>query len=536
MVRLNLDLLNLAGSRTVDSVNAVARLSLDVGFPVMFEFKLFDEYFVEGKRAMQFKICDSRTAWEKKREKLRSPVRVRGYISDQLLYYPGYDPENQKHKELTNATYGYDEAFVAILKTDRYITEPFYTRAIQDMGLRTTPQITAAQWIDAVSKYTNGTYEGPDVIQFQQSVLQALAGLLRSPLWGPDGFRAMLAWGLFDGLLDYALSPKVVFGKEKEVACYHHVLEVMEFAATSRYLRSVVSSRARNRAEGMFLTAKDTVRGVLDLYDGFQETERVFVQRIVHFMNPLVSSPQQRLDQIFVNKFFAGFPDMSPTGRFLDAWFKALSGRARLKWTDQTHVLFNTSRAAPFYLKRNHSLVIPAGALLPISLYGDGHPALTLGSLGDALVHEIMKAYDIKGPYQCYSDRTRRRYTELVECLAQQRQQAGLPGRPNGSQLIDLENVADLAGASLLDKLFWQLHDDERSWTLPNLNLTAEQLVYVGRCMTKCNFNDFAQTETLEGSRARCNIPAMNTPQFSRAFNCGPTARMNPELKCTHWL
>ncbi|XP_077497744.1 uncharacterized protein LOC144108367 [Amblyomma americanum] len=53
MVWLNLDPLNLAASWTVDPVDMVVRLALDLGVPAVLDFKLSDSTFIGGKRAMQ---------------------------------------------------------------------------------------------------------------------------------------------------------------------------------------------------------------------------------------------------------------------------------------------------------------------------------------------------------------------------------------------------------------------------------------------------------------------------------------------------
>lgn len=538
MVSLQLDLLNLDASREVNPVYMVARLSLDAGIPVLFDLKLFDDYFVEGKRALQFKISDSQEAWEKKRARLstNTSAKVLTYISKQILHYPGYDPQNLKHEALIQEIYNYDEALITVLKTDVQGKTQFLSRPVEHMAVHTVPTITPAQWSGALTQYTKGTYGGQDVIQFQEDVLAVLVGQLKSAAWGADGFRTMLAWGLFDGLVDYALPQNVVFGKNKEEACYHHVMEVMEYAATSRYLRNVVRWTARTRANDLFLKARDSIRAYIDVNDRFQQAEKVSALRTLFFMKVIICSPEQRLDEIFVNKHFASFPDIPATGRFLDAWFKALSGRAHQKWTDQTHVLFNTSRASPFYLKRNNSVVIPAGALLPVSLYADGDPALNVGSLGSALIHQIMEAYDIEEFDKCYTKETKNRFHEAMRCLRESHTKAGYPAPEPANHSTDLENLADFVATDVGYDLYWTLHSEERSWTLPEVNLTGEQLVIVGRCMTLCKLDDLTPTGSLAGPRARCNVPAMNLHMFSRAFNCTASARMNADPQCTFWF
>ncbi|KAK8788486.1 hypothetical protein V5799_021738, partial [Amblyomma americanum] len=216
----------------------------------------------------------------------------------------------------------------------------------------------AGQWTNLLAKYTNDMYNGGDMIQFQTQLLEGLTELLQVPYWGKEGFRAMLAWGLFDSLVDYAMPLQLVGRKDKQVACYDLILQVLEMPVTSRYLTSTA------------------------------------------------------------------FPDMAPTGRFLDSWFKALSARAHQKWADQTHVFFNTSTASPAYIKGSNAVVIPVGALLPIFFYGDGNTALNYGSLGDALGQQIMNAFDFEaGARYCSSVEANQGYSNKKLCVRQSHEQ-----------------------------------------------------------------------------------------------------------------
>ncbi|KAK8775736.1 hypothetical protein V5799_030921, partial [Amblyomma americanum] len=94
------------------------------------------------------------------------------------------------------------------------------------------------QWSDSLARHTNGTYTGGNEIRFQKELLQALTELLASSDWGPDGLRALLSWSLLQGLNSY-MSPGhlVPAGTDSEEVCYDHVVEAMDFAVTSRYLR-----------------------------------------------------------------------------------------------------------------------------------------------------------------------------------------------------------------------------------------------------------------------------------------------------------
>ncbi|KAK8775737.1 hypothetical protein V5799_030922, partial [Amblyomma americanum] len=112
MVWLNLDPLNLAASWTVDPVDMVVRLALDLGVPAVFDFKLSDRTFIGGKRAMQFRISDMRQDWLKIRDALMrrnyGPILVRRSYSYLLSSYPGYN--SGRHRGIAEKLYSYDEA------------------------------------------------------------------------------------------------------------------------------------------------------------------------------------------------------------------------------------------------------------------------------------------------------------------------------------------------------------------------------------------------------------------------------------------
>ncbi|KAH9367836.1 hypothetical protein HPB48_003119 [Haemaphysalis longicornis] len=72
--------------------------------------------------------------------------------------------------------------------------------------------------------------------------------------------------------------------------------------------------------------------------------------------------------------------------------------------------------------------------------------------------------------------------------------------------------------------------------TLGSLALTPDQLFFVARCTIWCAAPGVPSRDSgysgYASKRARCNVPAMNTPGFEVAFACPPGSRMNPATKC----
>lgn len=127
-------------------------------------------------------------------------------------------------------------------------------------------------------------------------------------------------------------------------------------------------------------------------------------------------------------------------------------------------------------------------------------------------------------------------YSKRTICLRRSHQAA--EGRVARQDVIDdytdSENLADFGGLIAAYHAFDSLPEPRRSITLAGLNITAEQLFFISFCVHFCGtVRDEADRHAT--FKARCNVPLMNMPEFSAAFNCKPGDYMNPPHKCTFW-
>ncbi|XP_077497796.1 neprilysin-1-like [Amblyomma americanum] len=537
MVSLNLDLLNLNTVPLVDPVDMTVRLAIDIGVAPIFDFWFFDDTFIEGKRAVQFRLSGFQEGWHKKRYELKeeSPNKITQYFSDQLRLYPGHDAV--KDSKFATLITNYDEALVTIINKHVKRNTMFVIRMIEHMGEQTAPKVMPEQWAHPVAKYTKGMYRGIDMIHFQKELLNALKELLEDSDWGEHGFRTILAWRLFDALSEYVQPAKLVGGNDKQEVCYYHVHEVMQFAMASHYLRPRVSLNTVRRVEDMFSNVRGAFRAALKNSSWLNGTVLEFAHRNLNRIKVRVGSLGRTLDESFVNGHYASFPDTAPSGVFLVEWLKTRSARAQEKWSDQTRIHFNMSRASPYYVEGSHAVIIPSGALLPAFFDPEGNVALNYGGLGSALAHQIMTGYDVTGPIMyCYHENTRGPFNQRVQCLRDSHAKAWLTTRTGkSSDPAEAENMADLVGTATAFEAFRRLASGQQTETFPGLNLTAVQLFFVGHCMTKCKLNSRTPNGRFASARARCNVPAMNVNAFSAAFGCSREARMNPASKCSFW-
>ena len=76
---------------------------------------------------------------------------------------------------------------------------------------------------------------------------------------------------------------------------------------------------------------------------------------------------------------------------------------------------------------------------------------------------------------------------------------------------------------------------------LPGLNLTDEQLFFIGFAQTWCTKTtpEFAKaavvTDTHTHPKYRVIGSLSNMPEFSKAFHCAMGSPMNPEKRCQIW-
>ncbi|KAH6932004.1 hypothetical protein HPB50_002438 [Hyalomma asiaticum] len=190
------------------------------------------------------------------------------------------------------------------------------------------------------------------------------------------------------------------------------------------------------------------------------------------------------------------FPDV-PQDRLFPSWIKSVSLSAHQKWADQTTFLFDDTVVNAHYEPDINIIVIPTGIITRPLYYNEAPEALNYGGL--AMLRR----------------RGRQQEDEL-------------------DHYIDSENLADLVGVNLAYKAFSSLPQAQHGLTLKGLNMSSDGLFFVNHCVKMCR-----EYSVQEGAHApghsRCNVPLMNMPEFSSAFNCAPGEPMNPAKKCAFW-
>lgn len=208
-----------------------------------------------------------------------------------------------------------------------------------------------------------------------------------------------------------------------------------------------------------------------------------------------------------------------------------------------------------FYYNLDNAIYVMAGALHPPSYHNAWPYALKFGTLGYLIGHELTHGFDGVGANYdgsgtmkfWWSRKSRRIFEERTNCYVDHYQQYRIPtiNSTIDGQLTNDENIADGGGLKeallayhYLMSTMQDLQDSER---MPNLQLSAEQLFFLGFAQLWCSsYDNIHYWEELYSdhtiSKYRVLGAVTNLAEFSSAYNCPLGSKMNPTMnKCKLW-
>ncbi|XP_028410305.1 endothelin-converting enzyme 2-like [Dendronephthya gigantea] len=190
-----------------------------------------------------------------------------------------------------------------------------------------------------------------------------------------------------------------------------------------------------------------------------------------------------------------------------------------------------------YYSFQANGITILAGILQP-PFYKDATlKALSYGSLGMFVGHEITHAFDKQGSEydengnirQWWTKASHGNFVKRSECLIKQYNNVTISGfQVNGTKTLS-ENIADNGGLKYAYRAYqkWRrTHGDEDR--LPALSLDNNQLFFVSFAQTWCAKYTKKAVKILisiddhSPDAVRVRVPIHNFPEFSTAFGCPP--------------
>ncbi|XP_064460782.1 endothelin-converting enzyme 1-like isoform X1 [Ornithodoros turicata] len=208
---------------------------------------------------------------------------------------------------------------------------------------------------------------------------------------------------------------------------------------------------------------------------------------------------------------------------------------------DQVWTTYPQNAVAQYIYERN-SVLVPLAVLQKPTFSLSQLKSIQYGSLGSLIATHIFKALDKKGldmGPQLMEDSTRRIYTEKLQCLAESYPDATVNGEKIDGSRTSGEAFADIAGVKSAFLAFKEA--EESTGALPALDLSPEQLFFVGYAQSMCeNIRDDRvinanATSTSAPNRLRVLLTVQQLPEFSTAFGCAYDSQVQTAKKCNVW-
>ncbi|WKX96663.1 hypothetical protein Q1695_012809 [Nippostrongylus brasiliensis] len=168
---------------------------------------------------------------------------------------------------------------------------------------------------------------------------------------------------------------------------------------------------------------------------------------------------------------------------------------------------------------------------------------MSYASVGSIVGHEITHAFDDQGKLHgptgnlgnnWWSAESRRRFSDRESCYVEQ--YARLTGSDDDVEARNslYENIADNVGLEVALKA-WRAHGDDSFRKLAGLELSREQVFFVGYAQSWCALKSKQQRGVHMIEKTRVTGVLQNSVDFSNAFSCPKGSPMNPEQKCVLW-
>ncbi|CAF0776050.1 unnamed protein product [Didymodactylos carnosus] len=206
-----------------------------------------------------------------------------------------------------------------------------------------------------------------------------------------------------------------------------------------------------------------------------------------------------------------------------------------------------------YYAPWKNMIVFPAGILQTPFFDANIPISLNFGSIGSIVAHELIHGFDASGRYfdekgnrhNWWQTESVSRFDERTKCFVQQYSKYKVGKKYiNGLLTLD-ENIADNGGVRIsytAYKRYLKRHNVQSTMQLPGLNLTEEQLFFLGFAQTWCIKTTEKEAEaslisdTHSFPKYRVIGTVSNIQEFSDAFQCPQGTNMNPNKKCRIWF
>nr|XP_050039728.1 neprilysin-1-like [Dermacentor andersoni] len=415
---------------------------------------------------------------------------------------------------------------------------------VRELANFTRNAVKSERWLSAMRRWSGRKSKLEDAVLAEPLALWLSWHLLAPGHW--HNTRRLMTWDLLRQVAPYAganFLPRGGAAGELDRFCVNRVASQAALATMAVHLYRTATPPVLADTEDMAKRLRAAFVKELATSDWLRGEPQSTAIRKMRAMRMTIGFPDGLSRPEQLDEYYSQLPDLW-SRRSLRSWLE-LKRFQRLKRRFSTVNDADALRAGKvnaYYLSGNR--VWMSAGLMQEPIYFDRAPdAYNYGSLGQAMGHEMMHAYDVGGRKvddqgrhrDWWNDETNNQYQENALCIrrsheqvVRERTQWLLRGK------LDSENLADFAGVSAAARAYRSLPASRRLATVAGFR--PDQLFFVGHCVKWCAPLGSRRPGSRHASaRSRCIVPLMHTRKFSRAFRCDRGSYMNPSRKCRFW-
>eukprot|EP00794_Sanderia_malayensis_P015175 gene15175-16734_t len=349
-----------------------------------------------------------------------------------------------------------------------------------------------------------------------------------------------------------------VFGTSDEdprwEKCMSSTSSSFGFALGRLFVDTTFQTSAKTMADEMITAIRNVFIENIDTLDWMDGVTKVAAKEKARAIIENIGYPSFIKNDTQLDKYYAGL--IVQSNKYFEnilsrRSFYNLRNYAKVgKPVDKTEWGMVPAQVNAYYSPTENKIVFPAG-ILQSPFYDFRAPrAVNYGAIGVVVGHEITHGFDDQGKnfnkdgnsFNWWTKKSEQGFKKNSECLINQYSKYTMYGKNlNGNQTLG-ENIADNGGLKAAFKAYrkWVQKFSEET-TLPGLDLTPEQLFFVGFAQVWCSkYRESGAIQQIETgvhtvSKYRVIGTLHNSKEFAEVFKCPQQSYMNAPTKCSVW-
>ncbi|XP_067011967.2 neprilysin-11 [Anabrus simplex] len=339
--------------------------------------------------------------------------------------------------------------------------------------------------------------------------------------------------------------------------CAQAVNELMGMAVATFFLDTNTLNSTRHKVLEMLQDIRSAFYTLVDKLDWMDEDTKQETREKAEAMDFLVGFPDWISDKESLEGYYSGV--VIDENNFLENLVNiaGVSMNGTLSSLRESNDRDGWEAEMPMEPNAGHlphqNIVVVQAGILQFPFYRLGLEALNYGAIGSILGHELTHGFDDQGRKydkdgnlrQWWSNKTIAEYVNRTDCFIKQYSSYKLPEvnlTVDGEQTLG-ENIADNGGLREALRAYWKFrerHGQEEK--LPGLEkYTDEQLFFLSFANVWCEKwtkqsmrNSYLDEHS--PNPLRVSGVLVNSPEFSRVWNCPKGSHMNPHKEqCVVW-